>query len=83
MGRRRVCKSCRFWAREPGKVYGKCSSDRMVYVGGGLDTGANQLGYWDCESYGAGVEVGESFGCVHWELKANTEGRRHDHTSSN
>ena len=59
----KICKNCKYF---DGK---SCNSDKFVYVGQCEDTPEDGLGYWDMESYAAGVSVGPKFGCIHWEGK--------------
>ena len=53
-----------FSARYHGPHAGECTCDKFRYESGVL--GADELHYWDYESYSAGFAVGDQFGCVHW-----------------
>ena len=68
------CKNCKYFQRntEPydNNNFGECSCDKFVY-----DSYINEkeetdkLFYWDYESYSADFNVGENFGCIHFEEK--------------
>lgn len=70
------CKNCKYFIRNNidngwgNNKYGSCNCDKFVY-GGSYEkekVGQNdRLFYEDFESYSAGFEVGENFGCIHWE----------------
>ena len=62
----KICKYCKYFDGASG-----CNSDKFVYVGVFEDAEMSEdgLGYWDYESYAAGFNVGERFGCIHWEEK--------------
>ncbi len=69
------CRTCKNWARHTqkfdiehhGKHVGICSSKAFVYTGQSNIINVDGLGYWDVESYHAGFETGEDFGCIHWD----------------
>jgi len=69
----KLCKTCKYWEKykdgeftSRGFYAGKCSNAAFVYDEA---TPKNGLSYWDYESYRAGFETGEDFGCIHWEPK--------------
>ena len=47
-------------------THGKCDSDKFVYAGRENDSETDSLWYEDYESYAAGFDTGEDFGCIHW-----------------
>lgn len=65
------CGTCKHWQRYTeafDMIYneahaGTCNSDRFVYD---KKTPENGLHYWGYDSYSAGFDTGENFGCVHW-----------------
>jgi hypothetical protein len=76
------CGSCEHWVRFTdvgaikfhGAYSGKCKSPKFVYCGANQKTPQKTpkdgLSYWDYESYAAGFDTGEDFGCVHWSAKS-------------
>lgn len=68
------CKTCKHFKLKTensdiayhGEGIGDCNSNKFVYVNDGVKQEKDGLGYWDYESYKAGFEVGEDFGCIHW-----------------
>ena len=70
------CMNCRYWDRGGYKNYlvGTCKNDKFVYTGDGeYETQVDGLGYWDSESYAAGFETGQDFGCIHFEKTEETK----------
>lgn len=65
-----ACKNCEYWIRKqkPDHV-GKCHGSKFVYVEYGNETPKDGLGYWDFDSYKAGFETGEDFGCIHFKQR--------------
>ncbi len=63
------CKDCVFFTKGSDLDSNECSSPKFVYSGDSGITETDQLGYWDQESYVAGFNVGEDFGCVHFKAK--------------
>ena len=78
------CADCRYWSRYSDKYdlayhgadRGQCSSPAFVCANDLVtDRGAtgkansDQLCYWDSESYAAGFDTGENFGCLAWAAK--------------
>lgn len=71
------CGTCKHWTRYAdefdvsyyGKHAGYCISNKFVYSDPATETPHDGLLYWDGESYGAGFNTGENFGCVHWVSK--------------
>lgn len=71
------CADCVFWKRDEifdwrtetasDAPYGYCNNSKFVYTGDGDKTPEDGLGYWDCESYKAGFQTGENFGCIHFK----------------
>lgn len=66
----KCCRTCRFWKKTGLCVTLDsrldCTCPAFVYTGDGRFTPQNGLGYWDQDSYRAGIETGPDFGCVHW-----------------
>lgn len=59
------CKTCKHWTRmDDGDQphAGHCDSPKFVYQ---APLPVDGLEYWDYESYSAGFQTGEDFGCVH------------------
>ena len=71
------CKNCKYFKRHTGKYdnkqFGKCCNEQKFVYGTSDDNknGGNNdiLFYMDYEWYNAGLEVGEDFGCIHFENK--------------
>jgi hypothetical protein len=65
MAKKNTCGKCAHWTRiEFGEPHaGKCASDKFIY---GDQPPKDGLTYWDYESYKAGFETGEDFGCIHF-----------------
>ena len=61
------CKNCRHFTRAKEGIEHSCNSPKFVYEDIKED---DQLGYWDYEGYSAGFNVGENFGCIHFEAIA-------------
>lgn len=61
------CKDCKFFTRAKKGMEHSCKNPKFVYEDIEED---DQLAYWDYESYSAGFNVGENFGCIHFEIKA-------------
>jgi hypothetical protein len=69
------CKTCKHWEHHPKRDvehYGACSNPNFIYGTAQYDRDRekskfNELFYWDSESWAAGFETGENFGCIHWE----------------
>jgi hypothetical protein len=70
---KKICKNCEYFKYSDDKIYqkhqGECSNPNFIYTGDGGEVAINGLGYWDCESYYAGFDVGEEFGCIHFKEK--------------
>jgi hypothetical protein len=76
-----TCATCKFWdpkskvimARHdwspPPYGVGACDCPSFAYVGRGHVMKRDGLGYWDAECWGAGLQTGPDFGCVHWCAK--------------
>jgi hypothetical protein len=68
------CVTCRYWKRctdeFTGPYAGTCSCEKFIYEAGDK-LPKDALTYWDYESYAAGFETGENFGCVHWMKAEN------------
>lgn len=76
---KKTCKNCRHYIVHEGEHwntnYGRCCSDKIIY-GDSSDSvaeGNDKLFFMDNEWYSADVEVGENFGCVHWEREGEEE----------
>lgn len=75
---KKICKNCKYYNAdnlyEKIKSYGECDCPKFIYD---YDFDKHEekdiLSYWDCESYNAGFEVGEEFGCIHFERKEKNE----------
>ena len=74
------CQDCRYWKRYfmkfdmecHGADRGECSSPRFVCANdlrSFQQANNDQLCYWDSESYSAGFDTGENFGCLAWAAK--------------
>ena len=61
------CKDCKFFTRAKKGMEHSCKNPKFVYEDIEED---DQLAYWDYGSYSAGFNVGENFGCIHFEMKA-------------
>lgn len=70
------CISCVHWERYEnesdikhyGPHAGRCESGKFSYREYS-QVEPDGLQYWDFESYAAGFNTGEMFGCVHWRKK--------------
>lgn len=60
-----TCKECKHWKRDENSKRGDCNSENFIYNIGDDKDNRDCLEYWDCESYGAGFNTGEDFGCIH------------------
>ncbi len=71
------CKNCKYFERHTGeydnKQFGECCNKQKFVYGTSDDNknGGNNdiLFYMDYEWYDASLEVGEDFGCIHFENK--------------
>lgn len=70
------CKDCKYFQRNTSKYrsnkYGDCNCDKFIYGDSNDEKDLkknDRLYYMDYEWYSASVEVGENFGCIHWEDK--------------
>lgn len=77
---KKICKNCKYYEKgEFAEFYGECSNPRFEY-----ETAScyerykkeqkkpilkDKLFYMDYEGYDASIEVGEEFGCIHFENK--------------
>jgi hypothetical protein len=69
------CKSCASFSRYTekrdiechGAHAGQCASRKFEYDS--VPVPIDGLRYWDYEGYSAGFEVGEKFGCIHWQKR--------------
>ena len=59
------CKNCKYWTRQKSENFGYCSSSKLGY--GCPITKGDEVSYTDIECYGAVLELGENFGCIHFE----------------
>jgi len=57
---KKICKNCTHWEKN------NCDCDKFVYEGYD-EPPIDGLVYWDYESYSAGFETGEQFGCIHFK----------------
>lgn len=72
--KKKTCKNCIFWERYLGLAwnskYGKCYNykfkDKLTEVDAITD---DELHYMDANEYYAVFEVGQNFGCIHFEKK--------------
>lgn len=70
----KLCKNCISWTRCINGKYdpvdkshqGDCISNAFLYSDNNCVAPTNGLVYWDAESYAAGFQTGENFGCVHF-----------------
>lgn len=66
------CRDCAYWRRHTEKHHwqssklcaGTCSSEKWVESSACPGDGVQ---YWDYESFSAGFETGEDFGCIHFK----------------
>lgn len=74
--RKKVCKNCNFFEKlDDCKFYGICKNKKFEYEAAYCyekntkkeKIEKDKLFYMDYEGYNAGVEVGEEFGCIHFE----------------
>lgn len=76
----KLCKNCKFFSRiDYCKFYGECNNVKMEYESAYCyeklkernkgEIEKDKLFYMDYEGYNAGIEVGEEFGCIHFEVK--------------
>jgi hypothetical protein len=71
MTKQKTCDKCAHYAPAKwNKGFGDC--DLMGDANEGIWDTTHAYG-WDCESYRAGVYVGEKFGCIHWLKQTNIE----------
>lgn len=63
------CKDCKCWERWKGEIYGQCDSLKVAYGHEHEIKVGDEAFYMDCETYGAGLFLGENFGCIHFEKK--------------
>ena len=71
---KKICKKCKYFTQDKDDKelgYGQCECEKMIY-----DTAycrkpkeKDLLFYMDYEGYNAGIEVGEEFGCIHFNKK--------------
>lgn len=69
------CKDCKYYEKmKDSEVRGYCNCEKYLYEGFGngydyeeMKKFDDTLHYWDYESYSAGFNVGENFGCIHFE----------------
>lgn len=80
----RICKNCKYWKRDCDlECYGTCDNPSFEYESAycyerhkkeqDKPILKNKLFYMDYESYSAGFETGEEFGCIHFENKVGEE----------
>ena len=76
-----LCKKCKFFERNEknkylmrSKKYGHCNCKKFVYgASGKRELFKDRLYFRDYEGYAAAFEVGEEFGCIHFEEKENVK----------
>jgi hypothetical protein len=86
MEEQKLCKNCKHFKRHKDSCqsikFGHCVCSKFVYGSAYEQTKkedndfsdeANELLYEDYEGYNADFEVGENFGCIHWEAKEMLE----------
>ncbi len=63
----KICKNCRYYNESSFD----CICPKFIYTGydDDIDYEGDEFGYWDCDSYSAGFNVGKKFGCVHFKGK--------------
>lgn len=72
---KKVCKNCKYYSKgEFTKFYGNCSNPKFEYEIASFyekyhkgPKFKDKLFYMDYEGYSADFEVGEEFGCIHFE----------------
>jgi len=70
---RKMCKTCKHWARKEGTLFGRC---RRCHDWAGLYTDPDKVGYKpdefgsrDADMYGSSLETGEDFSCIHYNYR--------------
>ena len=77
---KKICKNCTFWQKKGDcKHYGSCNNPRFEYESAfcyemckekqQAPILKDKLFYMDYEWYNADIEVGEEFGCIHFEKR--------------
>lgn len=73
---KKICKNCKYYEKEElYNHYGNCNNEKFEYNTYWSDTinvpefPKDKLLYEDYESYSASFNVGEEFGCIHFENK--------------
>ena len=68
------CKNCKYFKRNTHRLYsdkyGECNCSKFMYGSSYEEEcikSTDNLLYQDYEGYSASLEVGEDFGCVHFE----------------
>lgn len=75
--RKNTCKNCISWMRcvplkydTPNKnLQGECNHSSFIYSSDDCVAPTDGLVYWDAESYAAGFNTGEDFGCIHFRRR--------------
>ena len=70
----KLCKNCASWLRCIPMKYeirdithqGVCKHTAFVYSSDDCIAPIDGLVYWDADSYAAGFNTGENFGCIHF-----------------
>lgn len=75
MSIKKRCKNCKYY-KSTEKPRGECSNKNYIYTEDltwqEYDKAKkydDTLNYWDYESYMAGFNVGENFGCIHFKKR--------------
>ena len=76
-----ICKNCKFFQKNEfewrSKKYGYCNCKKFEYgTSGKKEKYKDKLYFKDYEGYSADFEVGEEFGCIHFEEKEILNGKR-------
>jgi hypothetical protein len=90
---KKICKNCKYYTKIY-EFYGACSNQKMEYESAfcyekikrikNSEIEKDKVFYMDYEGYSADIDVGEEFGCIHFEKKEkelkleNTDGYNYD-----
>jgi len=62
---KKKCKNCKYYE----KITSECWCNKFVEGGDVNEGGRDIISYHDHDRYGAVIEVGENFGCIHFKEK--------------
>ena len=70
---KKICKNCKYYEiKTMEKEFGKCYCSKFLNnndLPWEYERDKDTLLYWDFECYSCGFDVGEEFGCIHFENK--------------